>query len=104
MNIRQIEGEIQGTFLYVPYFFQSGSYDVFIWHPASKDYESDVKVRLFTADGEDEVTLNQQKKGGQWKKIGRYDFEKGRQKALSIETSGGDNLIVADAVKFVLIE
>jgi hypothetical protein len=104
MNIRQIEGKKEGTFLYVPYFFKAGSYDVFIWHPASKDYGSDVKVKIFTAVGAYEVTLNQQKKGGQWKKIGRYDFEKGRQKALSIETSGGDKLIVADAVKFELIK
>ena len=104
MNIRQIEGKKEGSFLYVPYFFQSGTYDVFIWHPASQNYESDVSVSVFSADGEHIVVLNQQKKGGQWKKLGSYEFEKGRQKAISIETSGNDKLIVADAVKFELIK
>jgi hypothetical protein len=104
MNFRQIEEKSTGSFEYIPYFFLSGTYDAFIWHPASADYESEVSVRIFSSNGESVIHLNQQKNGGQWRKLGRYDFEMGRHRSLAIEVSEGNKTIVADAVKFELVK
>ena len=100
MNFREINGNLPGAFEYTPYFFQSGTYEVYVWHPASDDYESDVTVRILSAGGEDKINLNQKENGGLWKNLGRYEFNEGRQRSIIIESGGCDQIIVADAVKF----
>ena len=104
MNFRQISGEKEGSFGYIPFFFKPGSYDVYIWHPASKEYESNVTVRILSLNGEKIVYIDQQKSGGMWKKLGIYDFDQGRHKSLIIEADKSEKIIVADAVKFEFIK
>lgn len=104
MNFRQIGNGLIGSFDYIPYLFKSGIYDVYIWHPESQEYDSKVKVRIQSRNEIEEVYVNQQSGGGKWKKLGRYSFEKGRRRALSILADKSDKLIVADAVKFKFVE
>ena len=77
---------------------------MYIWHPASKEYVSNVTVRILSLNGEKIVYIDQQKSGGMWKKLGIYDFDQGRHKSLIIEADKSEKIIVADAVKFEFIK
>lgn len=103
MNFRSLEPGRTGTFEYLPYLFHSGEYEVSLWYPSSSGFSSEVTLRIHHAEGEDEVTINQQKNGGQWVKIGRFPFDSGTKLCLSIEGNESEQRIVADAVKFDLI-
>jgi hypothetical protein len=104
MNFRYSPEGKEGSFQYIPYFFHSGGHEVFIWHPASAEFDPDVKVNIFTAGGKEVATINQQKNGGKWVKLGRFEFNKGRHLAVSIESDRSDRTVVADAVRFILVE
>jgi hypothetical protein len=104
MNYRYSPEGRQGAFQYLPYFFKSADYDVFIWYPSDENFEQDVTVKLMTSDGEVTVQVDQTKSGGNWKKLGRYHFKKGCRLAVVIEAEKDDKVVVADAVKFLLIE
>jgi hypothetical protein len=56
-------------------------------------------VLINHAHGTDKQTVNQQKDGGKWVKIGTYPFRKGQRLALTIIGETG-NYTIADAVKF----
>jgi hypothetical protein len=104
MNYRYSPEGRQGAFQYLPYFFNSADYDVFIWYPSDVNFEQDVTVKLMTSDGEVTEQVDQTKSGGNWIKLGRYHFKKGRHLALVIEAEMDDKVVVADAVKFLLVE
>ncbi|MBR9997386.1 MAG: FAD-dependent oxidoreductase, partial [Cyclobacteriaceae bacterium] len=104
MNFRYSPEGKEGSFRFIPYFFRTGTYDVYIWYPSSELYQNRVKVRIFSSAGDDTQFVNQQKNGGSWIKIGRYEFTKGRHKSLSIEADTTDKTVVADAVKFTLVK
>jgi hypothetical protein len=103
MNFRLLPAGETGDFEYLPYFFQTGEYEVFIWHPASEEYETAVTVRILNASGNENVMLDQSAHGGKWKKLGNYTFEKGRQRALIIHAVDYKRSVVADAVKFTYV-
>ena len=84
--------------------FHTGDYDVSLWYPSSLKFASNVPVRVHHARGQEAVQVNQQKNGGQWIKIGRFPFEKGKSLRLSIEADGLEKKVVADAVKFELVK
>lgn len=99
MNFRySLQGK-KGSFEYHPYFFETGLYDVYIWHPADEKYSDDVTVTIHTADETFKKRVNQQQEGGDWKKLGSFTFEKGKKLALAIEANESQT-VIADAVKF----
>jgi hypothetical protein len=99
MNFRYKPKNATGTFEYSPYLFADGNYTVYIWYPSSKEYARQVPVLINHAHGTDKQTVNQQKDGGKWVKIGTYPFRKGQRLALTIIGETG-NYTIADAVKF----
>jgi hypothetical protein len=103
MNFRVKPSNGTGTFEYMPYFFKSGKYNVYIWNPSSKNYEEKVPVEIHHSKGVEKIVVNQQKDGGKWNKIGTYEFDAGHRLALVIIGEQG-KLTVADAVRFEFSE
>jgi len=103
MNFRVKRPGRSGTFEYLPYFFKSGNYKVSCWYPASREYAAEVSVLIHHARGRQKIKLNQQQGGGGWQEIGIFRFEQGRHLAVEIE-AGQDQLVVADAFRFELVE
>ncbi len=104
MNFRYLPAGRNGVFEYHPYLFQTGNYDIYLWHPSSPEYTSNVTVKAYHTQGQTTVQVNQQKTGGQWTKIGRFHFEKGQGLRLAIEAKNLMKIAIADAVKFELVK
>jgi hypothetical protein len=104
MNFRYCPKGRGGVFDYKPYFFKDGTYNVFIWYPASTDYSNKVSLLIKHSNGSDNVFINQQKDGGKWIKIGQYKFKMGRGSGISILADLSEDIVVADAVKFELVK
>jgi hypothetical protein len=103
LNFSYSTGEISGEFQFIPYFFRSGNYDVYIRFPTSKKNESEVPVKIYNSHGEKEITIDQQKGGGEWTILGKYSFKKGQRTAVGV-ISEQNKYTIADAVKFVLVK
>ena len=103
MNFRYCPEGRNGVFEYKPYFIKKGTYNVFIWYPASDKNSSKVPIFIKHSNGSDDSFVNQQKNGGKWLKIGQYDFDKGRGARISIVADLSDEMVVADAVKFTYV-
>jgi hypothetical protein len=99
MNFRVKPSTLTGTFGYEPYFFKQGKYNVYIWHPSSKEYASKVPFEIHHAHGVERITVNQQKNGGAWVLLGTYEFDQGKQLAIRIIGEEG-KITIADAVRF----
>ena len=104
MNYRSLLAGRSGVFEYHPFLFHSGNYNVYLWYPSSPEYASNVTVRIYHSQGQETVQVNQQKKGGQWIKIGHFPFEKGKSLRLAIEAKNLEKITIADAVKFELVK
>ena len=104
MNYRRLTPKRKGTFEFWPYLFHDGEYNVSIRYPASDDFSSNVPFIIHHSKGTETIIVNQRKNGGQWVKLGKYHFEKGKRLSLSIESNGLDKNVVADAVKLELIK
>lgn len=99
MNFRYCPSGRTGSFEYHPYFFETGQYDVYIWHPASPQYSDAVTLTIYTPTETITRQINQQEAGGRWKKVGSFAFEQGKRRTLVIE-SAERQITVADAVRF----
>ena len=103
MNFRVKPKGQAGDFQYVPYFFKTGLYKVYIWFPSDKSYEAKVPVTIHHATGEEKMTINQQIKGGNWLELGSFNFNQGIHLALTIHGTS-DKSVIADAVRFELMK
>jgi hypothetical protein len=102
MNFRYKPKGSSGSFSYSPYFFKAGTYNVYVWQPAAKTYEAKVPVEIHHAQGTEKLTVNQQKDGGKWVKLGTYPFAEGQRTAVVIQGEPG-KYVVADAMKFEFV-
>jgi hypothetical protein len=103
MNFMVNPGDETGTFEYNPYFFKSGKYNLYIWHPSAKNYSANIPVEIYHKNGTARLSINQQEDGGKWKQLGTYDFEAGQKLALAIIGEQG-KYTIADAVRFEFAE
>ena len=77
----------------------SGSQDVYIWYTQYSNRCTNVPVKIYNGSTHlDTVTVDQQKNGGNWNKLGTYNFS---GKAKVITASNGGCITSADAVKLV---
>jgi len=104
MNFRYLPADNSGSFAYHPYLFRNGDYNVYLWYPSSKKNSAEVEVIVYHEKGEEIVKVNQQKRGGQWIKIGRFPYKKGKGKRILIKAKKSNKRTVADAVKFELVQ
>lgn len=93
-----------GVFQFRPYFFKSGNYDTFIWHPSSNDFDNNVDIQIYSNHGIETVTINQQVKGGEWVHIGRFFFQEGQSPAVEILAKDNEYVTAVDAIKFQYVD
>src|SRR5262249_45164757 len=99
---RGMKGEKTVTF--IPDFAKTGLYEVRLTYVPHTNRASNVPVRIFHADGDVTVTVNQRQTppiDGRWLSLGRYRFEQGMQWFVMVSTDGANGYVVADAVQFL---
>ena len=76
-------------------------YEVFIRWTSDPNRASNVPVSVSHKGGTTNVTVNQQRDGGDWVSLGVFDFNAGVQDAISLGTAGTDGYVIVDAARFV---
>jgi PKD repeat protein len=82
----------------------SGYYELSMWWTQWPSRTTEAPVEIPHADGTDTVYCNQRQNGGQWNKLGDYNFEAGNSYNITITAVTGTSSTCADAVKFVKID
>jgi hypothetical protein len=83
-----------------------GRYVVKIAFNPGQNRATNTTVRIFSADGEDLVRINQRKaprEDGLWHPLGEYSFETGGRAAVEISNAGANGHVIADAVQFLRV-
>lgn len=82
-----------------------GLYEISVWYPQSSNRATDSPFTIYHADGTTTVRINQQINGGKWISLGKFNFnaDLSGKITLSNDISDQTKLVVADAVKAVLI-
>lgn len=92
------------TLTFQPHFARTGFYEVRLAYVPHENRADNVPVRIFHADGDVTVRVNQKKTPpieGRWKSLGRYRFEEGDQWFVMVLTDKVNGHVVADAVQFL---
>jgi hypothetical protein len=77
---------------------------VFALWTSGSNRASNVPVDIVSSTGTTTVSIDQRVNGGQWVSLGVHDFAAGTSGSVLIGTAGTSGYVVADAVKFVLLE
>ena len=84
-----------------------GAYEVRLSYSASDNRASNAIARVFSADGEATVVIDQKKKPpeeGLWISLGKYRFEKDGQAFVLVTNDQSDGVVIVDAVQFLPAE
>ena len=106
MNYLHDENDGKGlkSVTYEPTDIKPGVYRVRLSYTHGASRATAVVVRIFSADGEDVVRVNQVEKpsdDGLWQTLGSYRFEQGGQAFVIISNEKSDGHVVADAIQFL---
>ncbi|MCI0642327.1 MAG: DUF1553 domain-containing protein [Gemmataceae bacterium] len=92
------------TLTFVPDFAKTGFFEVRLAYVPHTNRATKVPIRVFHADGDETVYVNQQKPppiDGRFVSLGRYRFEPGNQWFVMISSEKTNGHVVADAVQFL---
>ncbi len=78
----------------------SGRYDVFARWTAAPWHAPSVAIDVTDETGTTTLHVNQQADGGQWVRLGAFDFDLTRNAMVRIRNDHSSGYVVADAVKF----
>lgn len=87
-----------------PSFLEPGEYMVRLAYSAGENRCSKTEVRVFSANGEKVIHLNQRampSDDGLWQSLGTFRFEAGGQAFVLISNAGADGFVMADAIQFI---
>lgn len=99
MNFARNENQ-NGTYVFKPWLYESGQYDIYIWYPSSKKYSKKAAVRINYSTGSEVRMIDQTRNGGQWIPLGTYYMEEGNESCVIIDAASSEGIVVADAVRF----
>lgn len=89
------------TITFTPNLPVTATYKVYaMWNGNSPDRASSVPFTITYAGGSATVNKDQRTNGGQWVLLGTYAFNSGTGGNVTISTTGTDNYVIADAVRF----
>jgi hypothetical protein len=83
---------------------QSGSYEVSMWWSYRDSRSTSIPVDIDYSGGKVRVYVNQQKNGGKWNLLGKYNFKDGTTYDVTIISQSDPTSTCADAVKFSLVQ
>jgi hypothetical protein len=91
--------------VFEPMAIPPGRYLIRVSYAHGENRATNTRVKVFSADGEDVVQLNQRiaPKDGLWHPIGEYTFETGGRAAVEISTEMANGHVIADAVQFLSV-
>jgi len=89
--------------VFEPMAIPPGRYLIRVSYAHGENRATNTRVKVFSADGEDVVQLNQRiaPKEGLWQPIGEYTFETGARAAVEISTEMANGHVIADGVQFL---
>lgn len=80
----------------------AGSYEVYVWYPASTGYNSSTPFVIVTSSGNQTKYVNQQANGGIWYSLGIYSLNGGDYNLVGVSRwTSTAGYVIADAVKIV---
>ncbi len=82
----------------------AGRYDVYLRWAADPNRASNARVDVNATAGTTFLQVNQQTNGGEWVKLGAFDFAAGTSGNVLLRNAGANGWVVADAVQLVLNE
>jgi hypothetical protein len=94
----------EGTFGFVPWIRETGTFEICIWYPSSETYSSQAQVRINHNGGTDTHMINQQQNGGRWISLGTYELQSGSSEVVTIRADQSSGVVVADAIRLMRIE
>jgi Protein of unknown function (DUF1553)/Protein of unknown function (DUF1549)/Planctomycete cytochrome C len=98
------EGKGQKSATFEPEILPPGEYQVLLAYQASDNRATNVVVKVFSADGDAEVVINQRATApelGLWFNLGRYRFEANGQKYVLVSNAETNGHVILDAVLFL---
>ena len=98
------QGKGDKSVTFEPNELKPGAYRVRISYTHGAGRSKEARVRVFSADGEDLILVDQEKKpadDGLWHTLGTYRFEQGGQAFVIISNEESKGHVVADAVQFL---
>ncbi|MFH1456639.1 MAG: putative glycoside hydrolase, partial [Patescibacteria group bacterium] len=93
-----------GTAVFTPTINVPGDYAVYEWHGKVKNQimASNVSYIVnYAGGGSQTFTINQENNAGQWNKLGVFNLAVGTGNNVTVNASGADETVVADAIRFV---
>lgn len=93
----------EGTFGFIPWIREGGRYQISLWYPSGGNYSDQVSVRIHHLHGIETREVDQQQGGGQWKELGIYELQPGKQEVVTIMADGASGTVVADAIRLTPI-
>ncbi|MFO7670475.1 MAG: FAD-dependent oxidoreductase [Bacteroidales bacterium] len=102
MNFARNSG-LSGSFSFIPWLFQAGTYEVSIWFPSDASYSDAVSVSVNHRGGMQQIILNQKENGGRWVPLGTFGFEAGYQEVVRVTSSDAKGPVVADAIRLQIL-
>lgn len=94
----------KSSITFEPKMVPSGEFTIRLAYSYGENRSSKTIVRVFSADGESEVIIDQRKPGaddGLWQTLGKYRFETSGQAFVVLSNETSDGYVIADAVQFV---
>lgn len=92
----------ESTITYRPDLPQTGRYAVYYWGPAGD--AAKVPYLVTNSNGTCKTLFDQKNAGSGWNLLGTWSFNQGTEGCVTICNSGTDKNIMADAVRFVLLD
>jgi N-acetylmuramoyl-L-alanine amidase len=78
----------------------AGRYEVFARWSGGPNRATDATYQITSNAGQASVTMNQKSGGSEWRSLGTFEFQPGKDQGVSLSDKA-DGVVVADAIRFV---
>ncbi|MEM7535084.1 MAG: hypothetical protein AAF639_23110, partial [Chloroflexota bacterium] len=89
---------------FTPTIASCGEYEVYAWWTSHENRATNTSIVIHDGQGTDTtVHVNQEVNGGQWNLLGTYPLVSGADNYVEIQTAGADDVVIADAIRFLKV-